>query len=232
MQEIIKVTSHEGRQVVNARDLHAFLEVGKHFKDWIPAMLAYGFEENKDYTVIEYDYLGNVMGAPKNGQSENQHVAKRDYALTLDTAKEIAMIQRTEKGKQARQYFIECEKQLRQVPSLSVEDMIIMNATAMKEQRLRLASLETKVAEVDARTQTRPDYFTLVGYATLNRIPKFSLNTASAIGRKATQRCKEVGVEMDSVPDPRFGRVNLYPKFILDEIFKANAATLTVTGNA
>jgi putative antirepressor len=107
MNELIKITTNEsGSQVVSARELHKFLEVETRFNDWISRMMNYGFVENVDYQVLlknEYNLSG---GRPST-----------DYALTLDTAKEISMIQRSEKGKQARQYFIECEKRLKEVVS-------------------------------------------------------------------------------------------------------------------
>ena len=107
MNELIKITTNEsGNQVVSARELHKFLEVETRFNDWISRMMNYGFVENVDYQVLlknEYNLSG---GRPST-----------DYALTLDTAKEISMIQRSEKGKQARQYFIECEKRLKEVVS-------------------------------------------------------------------------------------------------------------------
>lgn len=107
MNELIKITTNEsGNQVVSARELHKFLEVETRFNDWISRMMNYGFVENVDYQVLlknEYNLSG---GRPST-----------DYALTLDTAKEISMIQRSDKGKQARQYFIECEKRLKEVVS-------------------------------------------------------------------------------------------------------------------
>lgn len=94
--ELIKITEHNGEQVVSARELHTFLEVGTDFTNWCKRMFDYGFEEGKDFTPI--------MAKSSGGRPSV------DYALSLDTAKEISMLQRSEKGKQARQYFIQCEK--------------------------------------------------------------------------------------------------------------------------
>lgn len=97
----VKVTINEqGLQVVSARELYDFLGVKAQFTNWCNRMFAYGFEDGKDFLTILLESTG---GRPTT-----------DYALTLDCAKEIAMIQRTEKGKQARQYFIECEKLAKQ----------------------------------------------------------------------------------------------------------------------
>lgn len=100
MNELIKITEYNGNQAVSARDLHKFLEITERFSSWFERMLQYGFVENIDYQGCEFF---NALA--------NQTLT--DYALTLDCAKEISMIQRSKKGKEAREYFIECEKQLR-----------------------------------------------------------------------------------------------------------------------
>lgn len=104
MEELIKITKKDGNSVVSARDLHSFLEIGRDFTSWCKAMFEYGFTENVDYSLTN-------LGEPDNQLFTNPR-PKIDYALTLDCAKEIAMIQRTDKGKQARLYFINCEKML------------------------------------------------------------------------------------------------------------------------
>ncbi|EFK6610554.1 TPA: phage antirepressor Ant [Escherichia coli] len=90
----------------NARDLHAFLGVGKVFAAWITSRIAdYKFVENQDY----------IVTLSKTGKRKN--VLCKDYHLTLDTAKELAMVERNEKGRQIRRYFIECERKLHQQSS-------------------------------------------------------------------------------------------------------------------
>ncbi|ENT6300740.1 antA/AntB antirepressor family protein [Escherichia coli] len=95
--------ANETTLLVNARDLHTFLGVGKRFASWITERIEeYGFVENQDYIAISQKReIGYGRG-------------KKDYHLTLDTAKETAMVERNEKGRQIRRYFIECEKKLRQ----------------------------------------------------------------------------------------------------------------------
>ncbi|EIL0094975.1 antA/AntB antirepressor family protein [Escherichia coli] len=94
--------ANETTLLVNARDLHTFLGVGKRFASWITERIEeYGFVENQDYIAISQKReIGYGRG-------------KKDYHLTLDTAKETAMVERNEKGRQIRRYFIECEKKLR-----------------------------------------------------------------------------------------------------------------------
>ena len=89
----------------NARDLHAFLEVGKDFSTWIRIRISeYEFTENQDFILL-----------PKTEEQRKGRGGhnRKDYHLTLDTAKELAMVEHNEKGRQIRRYFIECEKKLR-----------------------------------------------------------------------------------------------------------------------
>ncbi len=101
MNKLIEInTNQSGVQTVNARDLHAFLGIGKDFSNWIKARIdQYGFEEGTDYLVA------------KTGEQLPSGMKYRiDYHITLDMGKELAMVERNAKGKQARQYFIECER--------------------------------------------------------------------------------------------------------------------------
>ncbi|WP_224158706.1 antA/AntB antirepressor family protein, partial [Escherichia coli] len=97
---------NETTLLVNARDLHTFLGVGKRFASWITERIAeYGFVENQDYILVSPNREIKGRGGDRRS---------KDYHLTLDTAKETAMVERNEKGRQIRRYFIECEKRLRQ----------------------------------------------------------------------------------------------------------------------
>lgn len=97
--------NNEPTLLCNARELHAFLEVGKRFASWITERLTeYGFIANQDYVIASQNREAKTRGGHN----------RKDYHLTLDTAKELAMVERNEKGRQIRRYFIECEKQLRQ----------------------------------------------------------------------------------------------------------------------
>lgn len=103
MTELIKVTYDNDRPVVSARELHDFLEVKTAYKDWFPRMCEYGFTEGQDFNPLK-----NEQVQIEGGRAVTRHIL--DAALTIDMAKELCMIQRSEKGKQARQYFIQLEK--------------------------------------------------------------------------------------------------------------------------
>ena len=100
MNELFKVNYDNDRITLSARDLHEFLEATERFNSWFERMNQYGFVDGIDFTSVKKFTVVN------NG-------AKReidDYQITIEMAKEIAMLQRNDKGKQARQYFIELEK--------------------------------------------------------------------------------------------------------------------------
>ncbi|AXO13759.1 antA/AntB antirepressor family protein [Thalassospira indica] len=95
-------------ETVNARDLHAFLEVGRDFSNWIKARIErYGFAEGEDFIRSEN------LRSPKRASSKSRVQTVIDYYITLDMAKELSMVERTARGREARRYFIEVEKQWR-----------------------------------------------------------------------------------------------------------------------
>ncbi|EOZ1263445.1 antA/AntB antirepressor family protein [Escherichia coli] len=105
--------ANETTLLVNARDLHTFLGVGKRFASWITERIAeYGFVENQDYILVSPNREIKGRGGDRRS---------KDYHLTLDTAKETAMVERNEKGRQIRRYFIECEKKLRNIQLVQTE---------------------------------------------------------------------------------------------------------------
>ena len=98
--ELIKIDyTTSDRPTVLGRDLHDALEVQTAYKDWFPRMCEYGFEEGKDYCSILSDRVDGLPGKPRN-----------DHQITIAMAKELCMLQRSEKGKQFRKYFIQVEE--------------------------------------------------------------------------------------------------------------------------
>jgi len=130
-------------QTVNARDLHAFLESKRQFADWIKERIQqYSFVENQDFVTFSQNCEKPFGGRPTT-----------EYAISLDMAKELSMVERNAKGKQARQYFIECERQAKEtvLDPRNLTRMQLMQI-AMDAERERLV-LEHKVAEQAPKVQ-------------------------------------------------------------------------------
>lgn len=216
MQELIKIlTNEQGIKAVSAKELYQFLEIKSRFADWFKNRVSkYGFTENQDFVTLS-----------KNLESGGREI---DYALTLDTAKELAMVEGNEKGKQARQYFIECERIAHQKTPVvaSPAELIVMLAQQNLETQQRIDNLEQqnqaqqkRIEEIEERTKTNLNYYSIVGFASANHI-RIDLNTAKLFGQQAKKICKEKNFEVGSIPDPRFGRIGTYPYEVLVQVFR------------
>lgn len=143
MSELIKIAKNgNGESVVSARELHCFLEVKTESMLWISRMLDYGFVENQDFTRL------------KSENPINKQVIITDVALTLDCAKEVSMLQRSNKGKEARQYFIAREKQAieLQKQKLPQDYLSALKALVQSEEQKQLA--EVKVKELTPKAES------------------------------------------------------------------------------
>ena len=121
MNEIINVTLNDNHEpVVSGRQLHEALGVNSNYTTWFDRMTDYGFTENQDYILLSN--FGNQTG--RGGHNKVDHVIK------LDMAKEIAMIQRTARGKKVRQYFIQVEK------DFNSPEKIMARALLMADQKV------------------------------------------------------------------------------------------------
>ena len=122
MNELINVTLNENHEpVISARQLHEALEVKTEYKKWFKRMTDYGFTENEDYVKVTQKCLTS-----STGQNITDHIIK------LDMAKEIAMIQRTDKGKEVRTYFIQVEK------DFNSPEKIMARALLMADNKIKL----------------------------------------------------------------------------------------------
>lgn len=149
--QLIPLTeNNDGATAVLGRDLHTFLEVKTAYKDWFPRMVEYGFVAGQDYA------LKNERVPDSLGRSRE----RTNHVMTLDMAKEISMIQRTERGKQARQYFIEVERRYKaQTPALPTTYVEALESLlAAEKEKLALTEanerqareLETAAPKVEA----------------------------------------------------------------------------------
>ena len=104
-------------------------------------MVEYGFEEEIDFIRVAQKRATNNL--------KNPVTTVIDHAISIDMAKEISMIQRTEKGKAARQYFINCEKKLKEVKKLSPMELMELQFIALKEQKEKIAQVENRVDKLE-----------------------------------------------------------------------------------
>ncbi len=151
--ELIKIEkSKGGRDIVSARELHEFLEIETPLHKWAPRMIEYGFIENVDWTKMSAD---------------NQSV---DYAITLETAKHWSMMQRTEKGMQARKYFIDCEQKLKSQIQLPQTFAEALQLAADQAKQIELQQKEIK--ELEPKAEVFDKISNADGLLTLNQAAK------------------------------------------------------------
>ena len=138
MNELIKIEINEnGEQLVSARELHKFLEVKTKFKDWFPRMCEYGFIENKDYIAM----------AQKRATAQGNETTYMNYLMKISMAKELSMIQRNAKGKEAREYFIKCEE------AWNSDEMIM--ARALQIQNRKIITYKKQIEELEYSNQIK-----------------------------------------------------------------------------
>lgn len=146
MNELIKVDYSTDRPTVSARELHEFLEVKTAYKDWFPRMCEYGFTEGQDFCSFLSESTG---GRPA-----------QDAQLTIDMAKELCMLQRNERGKQARQYFIQLEK------DWNSPEKVMARALQIADQKLHMLAAQVEEMRPHAllgRAITTADTSILIG---------------------------------------------------------------------
>lgn len=153
MEEIIKITEKDGKKAVNARELHQFLGNKREFATWIKQRIEqYGFVENQDFEVFD-----NFV---KNSQGGRPTI---EYALSLDMAKELSMVENNEKGRMARKYFIECEKAATKQVSL-LDDRLKAAAWAAEFLNMNeVGRLQLAKAVLDPLGLPTPDYVSSKG---------------------------------------------------------------------
>lgn len=142
--EMFNIQEKESGEIaISGRELHQALEVKTEYKKWFNRMSDYGFEENIDFTRVTQKCL--TQGGYQN---------MTDHALTLDTAKEIAMIQRSEPGKRARQYFIQVEKAWNS-PEMIMKRALKMANNTINQLETQIEKDKPKVIFADAVATTK-----------------------------------------------------------------------------
>lgn len=147
MNELIKVDYTGENLAVSARELHEFLDVGTKYADWFPRMCEYGFTEGQDFNLLKNERV----------QQEGNRMVSRlvdDAAVSIDMAKEICMLQRNEKGKLARQYFLALER------DWNSPEKVMSRALRYAEQELKQVKAINSALTVDNQImRPKAEYF-------------------------------------------------------------------------
>ena len=202
-------------ETVSARTLHEFLGVATRFNDWISTRIKeYDFIDNQDFVCFTENSV-----KPKGGRPS------QEYYITLDMAKELSMVERNEKGKQARKYFIECEKQLNAQQSQLPTDPFLLiahfaqQAYLMQHKQAEMDSRLIKVEQKQQQLNQDNDHFTIKGFCSLHQLD-LSNGKMSALSRKAKKLSDVKDYTYHEITDPRWGKVRTYHVDILTELFE------------
>lgn len=144
MNNLIKINYDNDRPTVSARELHEFLEVETPYHKWFPRMCEYGFRENEDFAVMDI-FVHNPAGGPQK---------QKDAAITIDMAKELCMLQRNERGKLARQYFLQLER------DWNSPEKVMARALQIAEKKISTLTADLSKATVQNTIMApKADYF-------------------------------------------------------------------------
>lgn len=148
MRALLKIEVNQNQeQVISGRLLHQFLEIGTEYTKWFERMCEYGFTENIDFNSVKIDEV----------RKEGNRTVKRqlnNHILKLNMAKELCMLARNERGKEARQYFIKCEE------SWNSPEMIMSRALAIANKNLLMKDEQIlKLTAENTEMKPKADYF-------------------------------------------------------------------------
>ncbi len=240
MKELIPVYESESRRVVDARDLHEFLGVGKDFSTWLKDRIEkYGFTEGEDYVEVFPNFGENSGLTDKGGRPT------RNYLLSLDTAKELCMVENNEKGRQARKYFIAVEKAYRENQIMAPRDYAAaLRAYADEVERREIAERDRDRARMERVWIGRKREATAMATASnaMQRCTKLedelgngknwkqctamgwikdffeaSRGMWSVLGRKMAALSVDMGYEVRKIENSSYGTVNAYHVSVWEE---------------
>lgn len=201
MKDLIQIHyDNADRPTVSGRELYEALEVKTAYKDWFPRMCEYGFSEGKDYCSFLSDRSDGKAGKPRT-----------DHQLTIPMAKELCMLQRTDKGKQMRQYFIAVEEQWNSPDAIMARALQLSNAK-LKEMQITVSTLTVE----NQIMKPKAEYFDeLVDRNLLTGIRE----TAGELGVKQNQFVAFL-LEKKYMYRDKKGRLTAYAKPLADGLFE------------
>ena len=153
MNELIKINYESDRPTVSGRELHEALEVKTAYKDWFPRMCEYGFVEGEDYGSFLSDRSDGLPGKPRT-----------DHQLTIDMAKQICMIQRSDIGRRYREYFLDVERQWNSPDAIMARALQFANRqlSALQQQNKELTDTVAVQKQQILEMQPKASYYDVV----------------------------------------------------------------------
>ena len=219
VQEFVPTeVAKDGRVWFDARPIHDFVESNREYATWIKQRII-------DVGALEgVDYLVDKFVKQVNGQG--RHVT--DYLVTPEMGQELGMLERNQRGRQIRQWFIDRNKKLTAIESqskpLTQIQMLLQQAQAMADLEARtmagIDSVRSEIAEIKHEMYANTGYVSMKGYCHMRDISA-PLQAVNRMGTNATKLAVEAGIVIGKVPDERWGSVNSYPISFLDENWDA-----------
>lgn len=206
MNDLVPIENRGGVETVNARDLHQALGSKQHFSDWVKNRIEkYGFQSGVDFTDHKV-MIGKTTAI--------------EYFVSIDMAKELSMIENTDKGREVRRWFIEREKQLARVEITGPEQFEKMMEAAMR--RLLPMINPRKGSQLEfGIIPDAPNDGSHMSLRAFCRVRKYDYTDAelSRMGKELRAFCDGRGFSMGMVDDPTYSKVRTYPIAILEDYF-------------
>lgn len=171
--------NQDGTVAVSGRELHKGLEIQTPYKQWIGRMIDYGFEDNTDYIITS-----EKVHTQKSVRAYDQE----NHIMTLDMAKEISMIQRSDVGKNIRKYFIEIEKSYKQQKPLSTADQIKLIAQGNSELNERIDTVEDEITDIRENTKLDAGEYGAIAKAVSNKVAQIRYSMEIDKGNKKANK--------------------------------------------
>lgn len=171
--------NQDGTVAVSGRELHKGLEIQTPYKQWIDRMIDYGFEINTDYI---------IMSEKVHTQKSVRAYEQENHIMTLDMGKEIAMLQRSDAGKNIRRYFIKVEKSYRQQKPLSTADQIKLIAQGNSELNERIDTVEDEITDIRENTKLDTGEYGAIAKAVSNKVAQIRYSMEIDKGNKKANK--------------------------------------------
>jgi len=215
MTELIAINyrNEDEKPTISARELHSALGVETRYNDWFSRMCEYGFIQGKDYYSILSNRIDGLPGKPRS-----------DHQLSIPMAKEICMLQRSEKGKQFRQYFIAVEEAWNDPDAVIERAQSILRRRVEAAERRILGLIEEKETLEIALNESLK-FYTVAKYNKVFR-QGWNMSQCQRIGKQLSAFCRSRSIEIRpcETNDERFGTVNSYPLTAWEDLLENMAA--------